>query len=222
MKFHLPILPWEKNALEPTISAETIEWHYNGHHKAYVDKTNEMVEKMGLDDLTLEKIVLNHDGSLYDNAAQAWNHTFYWLGLHPGGKAPSANGNFMAAVTEQFGTMDGLKKQFMECGANLFGSGWTWLITDERGELDFINTHNADNPIRYEASYPLWVCDIWEHAYYVDYRKDRKRYLEGIWRLVNWELAERCFEQKRIPNMTRLMLGQKPDEKGDLTALQII
>jgi Fe-Mn family superoxide dismutase len=207
MKFQLPVLPWEKNALEPYISNETIEWHFNGHQKAYVDKTNQLVEKMGLEGLSLEKIILNYDGALYDNAAQAWNHTFYWQGLKPSAAEPSKDGDFMAAIIDHFGSLDDMKEQFFECAANLFGSGWTWLITNERGEIDFINTHNADNPIRYEASYPLWTCDVWEHAYYVDYRKDRKKYLEGVWKLVNWENIEACYGLKRIPNMTKFMTG---------------
>jgi superoxide dismutase, Fe-Mn family len=205
MTFQLPKLPWNKDALEPHISAETIEWHFNGHHKAYVDKTNQLVDKMGLEGLTLEKIILNYDGAIYNNAAQAWNHTFYWQGLKPGGSKPRENGDLMKAINSHFGSIDDMKQQFLECAVNLFGSGWTWLITNERGEIDFINTHNADNPIRYEAAYPIWTCDVWEHAYYIDYRKDRKKYLDGLWQLVNWENVEQCFELKRIPNMTSLM-----------------
>lgn len=212
MQFQLPALPWEKDALEPHISAETVEWHYNGHHKAYVDKVNELTEKMGLEDLTLEKIILNYDGQLYDQAAQAWNHTFYWLGLHPSAAPIDASGDFMKAVNSQFGSIEGMKKHFTDCAANLFGSGWTWLICNERGEIDFINTHNGDNPIRYEASHPLWTCDVWEHAYYIDYRKDRKKYLEGIWKMINWPRVEEYFSLKRIPNMTKLMTArQAPD-----------
>jgi len=205
MKFQLPVLPWEKNALEPHISAETIEIHYNGHQKAYVDKVNLLTEKLGLENLTLEKIILNYDGALYDNAAQAWNHTFYWLGLKKNSPPIAPDGDFMKAIDSQFGSIEEFQDRFMECAKNLFGSGWTWLICNENGELNFINTHNADNPIRYEASHPLWTCDIWEHAYYIDYRNKRPKYLEGIWNLVNWPFVEETYRLKRIPNMTKLM-----------------
>src|SRR5665213_656267 len=210
MKFQLPVLPWEEDALEPHISAETIELHYNGHQKAYVDKVNELSEKLDLEDLSLEKIILNHDGAIYENAAQAWNHTFYWLGLMPSAPAITPGGEFMKSVSSQFGSIEQLKDRFMDCGANLFGSGWTWLIANENGEINFINTHNADNPIRYEASHPLWTCDIWEHAYYVDYRNHRKDYLEAAWSLVNWPFVEECFRLKQIPNMSKLMVAGDP------------
>ena len=221
MKFQLPTLPWEKNALEPHISAETIEWHYNGHHQAYVDKVNQLTEKMGLEDLSLEKIILNYDGALYDNAAQAWNHTFYWMGLEPSAPSINQSGDFIKSVNKQFGSVESMKNHFMECASNLFGSGWTWLICNERGEIDFINTHNGDNPIRYEASHPLWTCDVWEHAYYVDYRKDRKKYLDGVWGIINWPSVENYFEMKRIPNMSKLMTSRPAIEIDQPAVLRI-
>jgi superoxide dismutase, Fe-Mn family len=219
MKFQLPILPWEKDALEPQISAETIEVHYNGHQKAYVNKVNELTEKLGLENLSLEKIILNYDGALYENAAQAWNHTFYWLGLKPSAPAITEGGEFMEAIHSQFGSVEGLKERFIECASNLFGSGWTWLISNENGEINFINSHNADNPIRYEASHPLWTCDIWEHAYYLDHRNERKKYLEAAWSLVNWPFVEECFKLKRIPNMSKLMVA---DETPDVAAVSFL
>lgn len=206
MKFQLPALPWKKNDFEPFLSPETIETHYYGHHKGYIDKTNDLISRLGLENVTLEKIVLNYDGSLYENAAQAWNHSFYWMGLSAKAPRLTANGDFVNAVIAQFGSLDGMRDKFIDCGSNLFGSGWTWLVGNESGELDFVNTHNGDNPIRFEDSHPLWTADIWEHAYYLDYRNHRREYLEGIWDHINWSFVEECFRLKRIPNMSRLMV----------------
>lgn len=205
MKFQLPVLPWKKHELEPFLSAEAIECHYYGHHQAYIDKTNDLTAKLGLDHASLEKIILNYDGALYNNAAQAWNHTFFWMGLKPSSKGISQDSDFMRAIDSHFGSMEEMKAKFLECSGNLFGSGWTWLVSGANGELSFINTHNGDNPIRFENSHPLWTCDVWEHAYYIDYRNQRKEYLEGAWKHVNWEFVEDCFRLKRIPNMSKLM-----------------
>lgn len=205
MKFRLPVLPWKKNELEPFLSAEAVETHFYGHHQAYIDKVNALTAKMGLENLSLEKIILNYDGNLYENAAQAWNHTFYWLGLKPKPDPIDKNGKFLEAVNAQFGSVEAMMDKFLECGGSLFGSGWVWLIANENGHLEFINTHNADNPIRYEASHPLWACDLWEHAYYIDYRNQRKGYLESAWRHINWPFVEECFRLKKVPNMSKLM-----------------
>lgn len=206
MKFQLPVLPWKKHELEPFLSAEAVETHYFGHHKAYIDKTNDMIAKLGLENVSLEKIILNYDGALYENAAQAWNHTFYWMGLKPRPGGIQKDGEFMKAIQSQFGSVEGMRDRFIECAGGLFGSGWTWLIASEKGEIDFINTHNADNPIRYEASHPLWTCDIWEHAYYIDYRNQRRDYLEGAWRHIHWPFVEEYYQLKRVPNMSKLMI----------------
>ena len=218
MKFQLPVLPWKKHELEPFLSAEALECHYYGHHQGYIDKTNELIEKLGLRNVSLEKIILNYDGNLYDNAAQAWNHTFYWLGLKPVPDPVREESDLMRAIESQFGSIEGMKAKFLECGGNLFGSGWTWLISGEGGELSFVNTHNGDNPIRFQDSHPVWTCDVWEHAYYVDYRNQRREYLEGAWKHVNWTFVEDCFRLKRIPNMSKLMAVES---ESPLTSLQI-
>jgi superoxide dismutase, Fe-Mn family len=194
------------------MSSETIDCHYFGHHKGYIDKTNELLNELGLAGCSLEKIILNHEGKLFDNAAQAWNHTFFWLGLKPEIEPPKPGGPLMRAIESAFGGLEPMKEQFLDAATNLFGSGWTWLVANDLGDLDFINTQNADNPIRLEKSHPLWTCDVWEHAYYIDYRNERKEFLEGIWSHINWEFAEQNYHFRRIPNMSRLMQGESAEE----------
>lgn len=213
MKFKLPVLPWGMSDLEPFLTSDAIECHYFGHHKAYIDKVNELSAKLNLRNLTLEKIILNYDGTIFNNAAQAWNHTFFWHGLKPKSAKPHSEGNFGKAVEEQFDSLTGLRERFMDCATNLFGSGWTWFVTSDSGEVDVINTHNGDNPIRFENMRPLWACDVWEHAYYVDYRNERKQYLEGIWSHINWSFVEANYNLRQIPNMSRLMTATDLDEE---------
>lgn len=209
MKFRLPRLPWEEDALEPFLSKEAVEAHYFGHHKTYVEKVNTFVDKLGLEGVSLEKLILNYDGAVYDNAAQAWNHTFFWLGLKPKSNTMDDNSELMRSINSQFGSLGGMKERFVEIASNLFGSGWTWLVANDAGELDIVNTHNGDNPLRFEKSHPLWCCDIWEHAYYVDYRFKRKEYLNRAWEHINWEFVDENFHTKRIPNMSRLMIAEE-------------
>jgi Fe-Mn family superoxide dismutase len=197
--------------MEPFLSAETIDTHYFGHHKGYIDKTNELMGELGLSGVTLEKIILNHEGKLFDNAAQAWNHTFYWLGLKPQAAPPHKDGELWQAINRNFGSFDRMKEKFLESGTNLFGSGYTWLVTNSQERLEWINTQNADNPICHEHIRPLWCCDIWEHAYYIDYRNVRKEYLEGAWSHINWDFVEEGYRHKRVPNMTRFMIGDEDD-----------
>lgn len=211
MKFRLPTLPFGHADLEPFLSSEAIDCHYFGHHKGYITKTNELVKELDLEGTTLEKIILNHDGKLFNNAAQAWNHTFFWLGLSPRSKAPSGEGELMASIDKSFGGLEKMKERFMECGTNLFGSGWTWLVVDDLGQLEFTNMQNADNPIRIEKSHPVWVCDVWEHAYYIDYRNGRKEFLEGAWKHVNWEFIAYNLKHRRTPNMTKYMTDDPAD-----------
>ncbi|MGE0526553.1 MAG: superoxide dismutase [Bdellovibrionales bacterium] len=170
MKFKLPNLPYAKDALAPFLSAEAMDIHLNGHHKAYVDKTNEMAPKEGMGEASLEEMCRKVEGKLFNNAAQAWNHTFYWCGLSPRSQDPDVNGEFAKAVSKKFGSLNGLKEKYVETGVNVFGSGWVWLVATASGDLDVMGTSNADNPIRGERGRPLWTCDVWEHAYYIDYR----------------------------------------------------
>lgn len=208
MKFKLPNLPYPADALEPFMSEDQLRTHYTKHHQAYIDKVNKAVEEMDLKNVTLEKLILNHDGDLFNNAAQAWNHTFFWYGLSPKSQRPSADGLFMKSVNKNFEGLEDLKSRLIDSAVSLFGSGYTWIVSDEHGEVQIMNTHNADNPIRLEHTHPLWCCDVWEHAYYVDYRQERKKYLEQAWNHINWEFVEQCYQLKQIPNMTRLMVDQ--------------
>lgn len=210
MNFRLPHLPWGHADLEPFLSSEQIDTHYFGHHKAYIEKTNNLITQLGLGDVTLEYIIHNQDGKLFENGSQAWNHTFFWMGLTPLTPGPSADGPLINAINKKFGSVEGLKERFVESAANLFGSGWCWLVATPDGDLDIVNTQNADNPIRLERVRPIWTCDVWEHAYYIDYRNDRKEYLSNAWRHVNWDFIERNFLNEEIPNMTRLMTDSSP------------
>jgi Fe-Mn family superoxide dismutase len=207
MKFHLPVLPYKTSGLEPFMSQEQLEMHYFGHHQGYIDKVNEASEKLGIPDISLEKLILNYDGDIFNNAAQAWNHTFFWLGLRNPTRGPTPDSKFLTAVKRQFGDLDSLKAKFVESATHLFGSGWTWLTAGDGGELLVVNTQNGDNPISREHSHPLWCCDVWEHAYYIDYRKERKAFVEAAWEHANWVFIEKNYELKQIPVMTKLMRG---------------
>ena len=192
MTFKLPELPYAADALEPVISAETIQFHYGKHHQAYVDKLNGMVD----DDRTLEDIIADSQGGLFNNAAQVWNHTFYWHCMTPGGAAAS-NGELLAAIDAAFGSMEDLKQTFLTAAAGNFGSGWTWLVIGQDGGLEIISTDDADTPIAHGVT-PILTVDVWEHAYYIDYRNARPKYLEAWWDIINWRFVESQFEQQRL------------------------
>jgi Fe-Mn family superoxide dismutase len=186
MSIALPKLPFALDALEPHMSRETLEFHYGRHHKTYVEKTNKLLEGSQLKDASLEEIVTHASGGLYNNAAQAWNHNFFWNCLSP--DRPKADKAVTDALSRSFGDLDSFMDQFSEQAVSLFGSGWTWLVRDEDGALDIMNTGNAGNPLT-EQRQPLLVCDLWEHAYYLDHRNDRLKYLKNFWPLVNWEFV---------------------------------
>ena len=210
MKFRLPTLPFGHAELEPFLSSEAIDSHYFGHHKSYVDKTNELLGELGMSGVSLEKIILNHEGKLFENAAQAWNHTFYWLGLRASAKQSGPDGELLTAIEKSFGSVEGMKARFLDCGQSVFGSGWTWLVARDDKTLDIMNTSNADNPIRLGGLRPLWVCDVWEHANYIDYRNERREYLEGAWTHLNWDFVQSGFLHQRMANMSRLMTAEDP------------
>jgi superoxide dismutase, Fe-Mn family len=185
MAFELPALPYAQDALEPHISAETLEFHYGKHHKTYVDKLNGLVEGTDLAGKTLEDVVKSSEGGVFNNAAQIWNHTFYWNCLSPdGGGAPS--GAIGAAIDASFGSFDAFREQFTNSAVNNFGSAWTWLVKNADGSLAIVNTSNAATPLTDESVTPLLTVDVWEHAYYIDYRNARPKYMEAFWALVNW------------------------------------
>jgi Fe-Mn family superoxide dismutase len=191
MNHELPALPYADDALEPIISAETISYHYGKHHQAYVTNLNNLVQGSEFEDDTLEEIVLKSSGGIFNNAAQVWNHTFYWNGLSPnGGGEPT--GALADAINNDFGSFDAFKAAFIKYGVGNFGSGWTWLVRNDDGSLEIVNTSNADNPMC-DGKTPLFTIDVWEHAYYVDYRNAGQSYLAEIWSIVNWNfVAENC------------------------------
>jgi superoxide dismutase, Fe-Mn family len=191
--FTLPKLPYDYSALEPTLSADTVHTHYDKHHKAYVEKTNELAKTAGLEDRTLEDVLREAhrkgDAKLFHNAAQAWNHAFFWPCMTSKSAAPS--GALKAAIDRAFGSFDAFKAAFVEEGFNHFGSGWVWLVTGSEG-LKIISTHDADNILIKEGIFPLLVCDLWEHAYYLDYKNDRKAFLKAwLEQIANFGFAER-------------------------------
>ncbi len=191
MAFELPALPYEKNALEPHISAETLEFHHGKHHATYVTKLNGLVEGTDLASKSLEEIIKSSDGGVFNNAAQIWNHTFYWNSLSPnGGGEPT--GDLADAINAKWGSFAEFKAAFNDKAVNNFGSSWTWLVKAADGSLDIVNTSNAGTPIT-EELVPLITVDLWEHAYYIDYRNVRPNYLEGFWALANWEFATANF-----------------------------
>ena len=191
MAFELPALPYEKNALEPHISAETLEFHHCKHHATYVTKLNGLVEGTDLASKSLEEIIKSSDGGVFNNAAQIWNHTFYWNSLSPnGGGEPT--GDLADAINAKWGSFAEFKAAFNDKAVNNFGSSWTWLVKAADGSLDIVNTSNAGTPIT-DDLVPLITVDLWEHAYYIDYRNVRPNYLEGFWALANWEFATANF-----------------------------
>ncbi|MAD54754.1 MULTISPECIES: superoxide dismutase [unclassified Idiomarina] len=192
MAFELPALPYEKNALEPHISEETLEYHYGKHHATYVSKLNDAVKGTDLESKSLEDIIKSEKGGLFNNAAQVWNHTFYWNCLSPnGGGAPS--GAIADAINEKWGSFEKFQEEFNASAAGNFGSGWTWLVKKSDGSVDIMNTDDADTPVAHDGVTPLLTVDVWEHAYYIDYRNSRPNYLEAFWKLLNWDFVNKNF-----------------------------
>ena len=192
MAFELPALPYAKDALEPHISAETLEFHHGKHHATYVAKLNGLVEGTDLAEKSLEEIIKTSEGGVFNNAAQIWNHTFYWNCLAPNaGGEPS--GDLAAAITAKFGSFAEFQAQLNDKAVNNFGSSWTWLVKKADGSLELVNTSNAGTPLTEEGTTPLLTVDLWEHAYYIDYRNVRPNYLNGFWALVNWEFVAKNF-----------------------------
>ncbi len=187
MAIELPALPFERTALEPHISGETIDYHYGKHHKAYVDKLNELIAGTEFADMSVEEITRKSDGTIFNNAAQVWNHTFYWYCLQPGG-AGEPSGKLADAINSAFGDFTKFKEQFTDTAIKTFGSGWAWLVQRPDGSLAIVSTSNAATPLTGEDT-PLMTCDVWEHAYYIDYRNARPKYLEHFWKLVNWDFV---------------------------------
>ena len=185
MAIELPALPWARDALAPHISAETIDYHYGKHHQAYVTNLNAQIEGTEFAAASLEDIVRKSSGGVFNNAAQVWNHTFYWNCLSPdGGGEPS--GKLADAINAAFGDFAAFKEQFTKTAIGTFGSGWAWLVQRQDGTLALVSTSNAGTPLT-GTDRPLMTCDVWEHAYYIDYRNARPTYLDAFWKLVNWD-----------------------------------
>jgi len=191
--FSLPKLPYETGALAPYISKETLEFHYGKHHQTYVNNLNNLTKNTEFEKLSLENVIMKTSGAVFNNAAQVWNHTFYWNSLTPKNTS-EPSGKLADAIKKKFGSFDEFKKLFTQSAITLFGSGWTWLVKDQNGELEIINTSNANLPMK-ENKKALLTCDVWEHAYYIDYRNARATYLENFWKLVNWNFAQENFTE---------------------------
>jgi superoxide dismutase, Fe-Mn family len=188
MEHTLPTLPYARNALEPHISAETIDYHYGKHHQTYVTNLNNLIKDTPNADKSLEEIIKSSAGGLFNNAAQVWNHTFYWHCLKPnGGGEPG--GKLGDAINAAFGSFAAFKEQFTQTALTTFGSGWAWLVQKPDGSLALVSTSNAATPLT-SADRALLTCDVWEHAYYVDFRNARAKYVEAFWALVNWDFVQ--------------------------------
>jgi Fe-Mn family superoxide dismutase len=185
MPFTLPELPYAMDALEPYISKLTLEYHYGKHHQAYVNNLNGLIPGTEFEDAELEDIVNKSDGGIYNNAAQVWNHTFYWNCLGPD-KGGEPTGRLLEEINQFFGSYEGFKEQFTKAAATLFGSGWAWLAKDAYGNLDIVQTSNAGCPLA-QGLTPLLTCDVWEHAYYLDKQNARPAYINDFWELVDWD-----------------------------------
>ena len=187
----LPKLPYSQNALEPHISAETLEFHYGKHHATYVTNLNKLIAGTEFESASLEDIIKKASGGIFNNAAQVWNHTFYWNCLSPkGGGEPK--GALAKAIDSAFGSFADFKEKFSASATGNFGSGWTWLVKNAKGGVEIANTSNAGNPMTNNVT-PLMTCDVWEHAYYIDYRNARPKYVEAYWNLVNWDFISKNF-----------------------------
>lgn len=191
MTFQLPALPYAQDALAPHISAETLDYHHGKHHKAYVDKLNTLVPGTPFEGKSLEEVIKAAPaGPVFNNAAQIWNHTFYWSSLSPnGGGAPT--GKVGEAIDKAFGSFEKFKEDFANSAINNFGSSWTWLVKKADGSVAIVNTSNAATPLTDSSVTPLLTLDLWEHAYYIDFRNARPKYIETFWNLVNWEFANK-------------------------------
>jgi len=188
--FTLPKLPYALNALAPILSEETLQYHYGKHHQAYVDKLNLLIKGTSFENQSLEEVILNATGTLFNNAAQTWNHTFYFNSLTPTQQQTPPSATLVTLISSAFGSLETMKAKFNEVATNTFGSGWAWLVQNLDSSLEIISTSNADNPLKKNQK-PLLTCDVWEHAYYIDYRNARVKYLGAFWSIVNWNAIEK-------------------------------
>lgn len=191
MKFELPKLPYANNALEPVISEETINFHYGKHHQAYVNNLNNLIQGTKFENADLVTIIKESDGPIFNNAAQVWNHTFYFNSFKPkGGGAPK--GKLAEAINATWGSFDNFKKEFNTASTGLFGSGWAWLVKDKDGKLSIVKESNAGNPLT-KGLTPILTFDVWEHAYYLDYQNRRPDHVNALWYIINWDVVEERY-----------------------------
>ena len=191
MEHTLPPLPYAKDALQPHISAETLEFHHGKHHQTYVTNLNNMIKGTEFENLSLEEIIKRSSGGVFNNSAQVWNHTFFWNCMSPnGGGAPT--GKTLDAINAKWGSFEKFKEEFNKAALGNFGSGWTWLVQKTDGTVDIVNTSGAGTPLT-TADVPLLTADVWEHAYYIDYRNARAKFLEAFWNVANWEFVNKNF-----------------------------
>jgi superoxide dismutase, Fe-Mn family len=191
MEHKLPPLPYAHDALAPHISKETLEFHHDKHHQTYVTNLNNLIKGTEFENASLEDITKKSSGGIFNNAAQVWNHTFYWESMKPnGGGQPT--GALADAINAKWGSFDKFKEEFTKTAVGTFGSGWAWLVKKTDGSLDLVSTSNAATPLTTDAK-PLLTCDVWEHAYYIDYRNARPKYVEAFWNVVNWDFASKNF-----------------------------
>lgn len=188
MKYEQPELPYKRDALAPAISAETIDFHYGKHEKAYIDNLNRLIKGTEFEDMDLEEVIVNAKGPLFNNASQAWNHIFYFFTFSPEGSR-EPGGDLRKAIDRDFGSFEKFKEAFVDAGVGLFGSGWVWLCRDDDGKLLIIQGSNAQNPLT-DGLTPLLTFDVWEHAYYLDYQNRRADALKALWDIVDWDVVE--------------------------------
>lgn len=193
MNHQLPTLAYALNALEPYISQETLEYHYGKHHQTYITNLNNLIPNTEFATLNLEHIIQKSSGAIFNNAAQVWNHSFYWNCLTPNA-AEKPQGELLHAIEQSFGSFEQFKEQFSKAAIGTFGSGWAWLVKNG-ATLEIMSTSNARLPMT-EGKQALLTCDVWEHAYYVDYRNQRPKYVENFWKVVNWEFVNQNFMEK--------------------------
>lgn len=187
MSFQLPTLPYSLEELSPHISEETLQYHYGKHHQTYINNLNNLIQGTPFEHKELEEIIKESSGAIFNNAAQVWNHTFYWFCLTPHGKS-EPQGKLSDAICTYFGDFAKFKEQFTQTALNTFGSGWAWLVKDKNHVLKIMSTSNAGNPLT-EGFTPILTCDVWEHAYYIDYRNARAQYVNAFWNIINWDFA---------------------------------
>lgn len=191
MLHQLPVLSYSLDGLAPQLSKETLEYHYGKHHQTYVTNLNNLIKATEWEGVSLEDIIKQSSGAVFNNAAQIWNHNFYWNSLCPQASS-KLSGPILSAIEAKWGSLDGFRQAFNACALGTFGSGWAWLVKNPDGQLDLFSTSNANTPLTTDKK-PLLTCDVWEHAYYIDYRNSRQNYLEAFWQIINWDFVGRNF-----------------------------